>query len=283
MFARSFFAAVANYVESEETDMTNISVQSDPPLSPGQILPTMYDLPSENPTERGLPDDFHYLQAVLLRLTFKPLNWYPDLVFSGCDLNLYYYGKNPNWYKRPDWFGVVGVPPLYEGRELRLSYVVWQEEAAPLVVVELLSPGTEDDDLGKKVRELGKPPTKWEVYERILRVPYYVVFSRYTNEMQVFCLTGDRYQPAELTDGRLSIPSIELSLGLWQGSFQGIDRLWLRWMTLDGNLILTPEEEAATAKQEAADAKQEAADAKEENDRLKARLRELGVDPDEVS
>jgi hypothetical protein len=94
--------------------------------------------------------------------------------------------------------------------------------------------------------------------------------------MQPFCLVGDRYQPAELTDGRLLIPSIELSLGLWQGSFQGIDRLWLRWMTLDGNLILTPEEEAAAAKQEAADAK-------EENDRLKARLRELGIDPDEVS
>ena len=241
--------------------MTNISIQSDPPLSPGQTLPTMYDLPSENPEEPGLPDDFHYLQAVLLRLTFKPLNWYPDLVFSGCDLNLYYNPKHPNWYKRPDWFGVVGVPPLYEGRDLRLSYVVWQEEADPLVIVELLSPDTEDEDLGKKVRELGKPNTKWEAYERILRVPYYVVFSRYTNQMQAFCLVGDRYQPAKLRNGRLSIPSIELSLGLWQGSYSNINRLWLRWMTLDGNLILTPEEEAGAAKQEAADAKQEAADA----------------------
>jgi hypothetical protein len=133
------------------------------------------------------------------------------------------------------------------------------------------------------VRELGKPPTKWEVYERILRVPYYVVFSRYTNEMQAFCLTGDRYQPAELTDGRLLIPSIELSLGLWQGSYSNIDRLWLRWMTLDGNLILTPEEEAATAQKRATNAEQRATEAQQENDRLKARLRELGIDPDEVS
>ncbi|MDY6804066.1 MAG: Uma2 family endonuclease [Cyanobacteriota bacterium] len=247
--------------------MTNLSVQSDPPLSARQTLPTMYDLPSENPEEPGLPDDFHYLQAALLRLTFMPGNWYPDLVFSGCDLNLYYNVNHPSWYKRPDWFGVVGVPPLYQGRDLRLSYVVWQEEVPPLVVVELLSPGTEDDDLGQKVRSGGKPNTKWEVYERVLRVPYYVVFSRYTNKMQAFCLAGDRYEPTKLTDGRLSIPSIELSLGLWQGSYSNIDRLWLRWMTLDGNLILTPEEEAAAAKQE--------------NDRLKARLRELGIDPDE--
>ena len=256
--------------------MTNLSVQSDPPLSAGQTLPTMYDLPSENPEEPGLPDEYHSLQPEFLRLTFKPRNWYPNRLFCGSDINLYYDVKHPNWYKRPDWFGVVGVSRLYEERELRLSYVVWQEGVDPLVVVELLSPGTEDDDLGKKVRELGKPNTKWEVYERILRVPYYVAFNRYTNEMQPFCLVGDRYQPAELRNGRLLIPSIELSLGLWQGSFQGIDRLWFRWMTLDGNLILTPEEEAAAAKQEVVDAKQE-------NDRLKARLRELGIDPEELS
>nr|NCR54888.1 Uma2 family endonuclease [Microcystis aeruginosa L211-07] len=31
--------------------------QSDPPLSPRQSLPTMYDLPSDNPLEPGLPDE----------------------------------------------------------------------------------------------------------------------------------------------------------------------------------------------------------------------------------
>jgi hypothetical protein len=29
------------------------------------------------------------------------------------------------WHKRPDWFAVVGVPRLYEERDLRLSYVLW--------------------------------------------------------------------------------------------------------------------------------------------------------------
>jgi len=52
--------------------------------------------------------------------------------------------------KRPDF--VVGVPRLYDETDLRLSYVIWQEGVDPLVVVELLSPGTEEEDLGENVR-----------------------------------------------------------------------------------------------------------------------------------
>ncbi|MEQ9233616.1 hypothetical protein [Coleofasciculus sp. E2-BRE-01] len=51
-------------------------------------------------------------------------------------------------------------------------------------------------------------------------------------------------------------------------SFRGINRLWLRWMTLEGELILTPEEEAVAERERA--------------ERLAARLRELGVEPDDV-
>ncbi|MGD1712653.1 Uma2 family endonuclease [Dapis sp. BLCC M172] len=256
--------------------MTNISVQYEPPLPAKETLPTMYDLPSEDPEEAGLPDQFHYFQPELLRQTFQPPNKNPDRLFCGSDMNLYYDVKHPNWYKRPDWFAVVGVPRLYEERDMRLSYVVWQEGVNPLVVVELLSPGTENEDLGETPGKAGKPPTKWEVYESILRVPYYVTFSRYTNQIQAFHLVGDRYQRAELSHGRLLLPSIELSLGLWQGSYSKIDRLWLRWMTLEGNLIPTPEEEAAVAKQRATNAEQRA-------DRLAAKLRELGIDPDKLS
>ena len=36
--------------------------QSDPPRSPRETLPTMYDLPSEFPEEPGLPDEYHDLQ-----------------------------------------------------------------------------------------------------------------------------------------------------------------------------------------------------------------------------
>ncbi|NEQ67546.1 MAG: Uma2 family endonuclease, partial [Symploca sp. SIO2D2] len=284
---------------------------------PRETLPTMYDLPSEDPEEPGLPDEFHFLQPLLLYLTFQPTTWSPELVYAAADLNLYYDPTNPLWYKRPDWFGVVGVPRFYEGKDLRLSYVTWQERANPFVVVELLSPGTEEEDSGKTIRKVKKPPTKWEVYEKILRVPYYVIFSRYTNELQAFQLVGSRYQSINLTNEAIPMPDLGLSLGLWQGSFRDADRQWLRWMTLEGELIPLSSEvaviaqrqaadakqetadakqEAADAKQETADAKQEAADAKQEtadakqeaaNAQLRAqqladRLRELGVNPDEI-
>ncbi|WP_202224945.1 hypothetical protein [Okeania sp. KiyG1] len=84
---------------------------------------------------------------------------------------------------------------------------------------------------------------------------------------------GDRYQRAELNEGRLLLPDIEISLGLWQGSFNSVNRLWLRWMTPEGDLILTPEEKA----------KQRATNAEQRAERLAAKLRELGIDPDQLS
>ncbi|MEL6166210.1 MAG: Uma2 family endonuclease, partial [Cyanobacteria bacterium J06628_3] len=147
--------------------------QTDPPPSPKEVLPTMYNLPSEDPEEPGLPDEFHDFQPQLLRETFQPPNYPLEETFIGTDLNLYYDARNHLWYKRPDWFAVLGASRLYQERDLRLSYVVWQEGIDPTVVVELLSPGTEKEDLGQTLREVNQPPTKWEVYERILRIPYY--------------------------------------------------------------------------------------------------------------
>jgi hypothetical protein len=51
------------------------SLQLDPSRSPQESLsaaglPTMYDLPSEDPEEPGLPDEFHDLQPQLLSRTF---------------------------------------------------------------------------------------------------------------------------------------------------------------------------------------------------------------------
>jgi Uma2 family endonuclease len=276
--------------------MTSLKTQTDLPLSPRQTMPTMYDLPSENPEESGLPDEYHQYQPLLLRSTFKPVNVDPDEIFIGTDINLYYDANHFNWYKRPDWFAVVGVSRLYEGQELRNSYVIWQESISPLIVVELLSPGTEDEDLGRTIQQRGNPPIKWQVYEQILRIPYYIVFSRYTNELQVFRLIAGVYERANLTDGRLLIPQLGLSLGLWSGSFENINRLWLRWFTLSGELILTPSEKIILVEQKAAIAQQEAVMseqkaimaesraklAEEKAQKLAAKLRELNINPDEI-
>lgn len=55
--------------------------QKDPPYAPKELLPTMYDLPSENPQEPGMPDVFHLMQPSLLTETFCPPNYEPDQIF----------------------------------------------------------------------------------------------------------------------------------------------------------------------------------------------------------
>ena len=91
--------------------------QTDPLHFPKKALPTMYDLKSEDPEEPGLPDEFHVFQPQLLRETFRPTTYPRDRVFIASDLNLYYDVRHTGWYKRPDWFAVVGVDRLYEKRE----------------------------------------------------------------------------------------------------------------------------------------------------------------------
>ncbi len=76
-------------------------------------------------------------------------------------------------------------------------------------------------------------------------------------------------------DGRLLMPELGLSLGIWQGEFRNINRLWLRWFSLEGELIPVPEEEAIAAKQEAVEAQIRV-------EQLAERLRQLGINPDEI-
>ena len=267
------------------------------PESPpeGRPLPSMYDLPSENPEDPGLPDEFHYYQPQLLRETFFPPDYGRDQVFIGTDINLYYDLDHPLWYKRPDWFAVLGQTRLYEQRELRLSYVAWQERLSPYVVVELLSPGTEDEDLGRSLWDVEKPPTKWIVYERILKVPYYLVFSRYTRELQAFGRVSGTYRPLVLENGKLWLPEARLGLGIWEGVYEGVHGHWLRWMDERNEWLPSRSEERdrqkhrADRENERADREQQRADHERQRadherqraERLEAQLRALGIEPEE--
>lgn len=247
--------------------------QSEPPRPPKEVLPTMYDLPSDkNPEEPGL-DEFHLLQSQLLSETFAPSNYSPDEIFTAIDLNLYYDVHHPLRYKRPDWFAVVGHSRLYEQRDSRLSYVIWQEGVAPIVVVELISPGTEREDLGQTLRGSDRPATKWEVYEQILRVPYYIVYDRYRHEVQFFQLQGSHYVRATPVDLKFWIEDLQLGLGLWEGTYRGIERSWLRWYDAEGNWIPLERELTERERQRAERERQKA-------ERLMAQLRSLGVEPE---
>jgi Uma2 family endonuclease len=224
-------------------------------------LPTMYDLPSEDPEEPGLPDEFHDLQPQLLSATLRLTDVKKNRIFTGTDLNLYYDLEHLNWYKRPDWFMVLDVPRLYDERDMRMSYVMWDEGVSPSVIVELLSEGTDKEDLGLTKPKLGKAPTKWTVYEQILKTPYYIIYDRHKDILRAYRLTNERYQAIEIEGEQIWMPELKTGLGLWQGDYQGITRKWLRWLDTDGNWIPTPEEKVA---------------------RLEQRLRAMGIDPEEA-
>ena len=243
--------------------------QVDPPRSPRETLPTMYDLPSENPEEPGLPDEFHDLQPQLLSRTLRLSHCTRDNYFTASDLNLYYDVNHPLWYKRPDWFLAVDTPRLYEGQDLRRSYVVWQEGKSPYVVIEFLSPGTEVEDLGRfhnktskvaKVesatptvqprdngleRTVTKPPAKLEVYERYLRVPHYLVYNRHTKQLRYFKLYGGNYQEQTPNPENpiVWLDDLEIGLGIWEGVFEGVPSYWLRWCDRVGKWLLTDTEQ----------------------------------------
>ena len=256
--------------------------QSDPPRSPRETLPTMYDLPSEFPEEPGLPDEYHDLQPQLLSRTLALVDYSRDEWFTGSDLNVYYDVHHPLWHKRPDWFLAVGVPRLYEGRELRRSYVAWQEGEPPTVVVEFLSPTTEQEDLGRFYREgdrvaEGEPapaladtaatPSKLLVYERYLKVAHYIVYNLYTQCLRYFKLVGRCYEEQPMSEGAVAIwlSDLQIGLGIWEGEFEHVWGHWLRWCAADGSWLLTDTEQQ-----------------RQRADRLAERLRALGVDPDEA-
>ena len=82
-----------------------------------------------------------------------------------------------------------------------------------------------------------------------------------------------KIQPNE--HGHYPIAPLAVELGLWQGSYlNNPEQLWLRWWDLDGNLLLVGQEEAQLQKLRAEKAEVKAA-------QLAARLRAMGIDPND--
>lgn len=266
-------------------------------------LPTMYDLPSEFPDEPGLPDEFHDLQPQLLSRTLQLREYAADNLFTGSDLNVYYDLEHTIWHKRPDWFLAVGVPRIYdESQTPRRSYVVWQEQQVPTVVVEFLSLNTERQDLGRFYGKADKipddliaqspgvipqlltaearankttPPDKFVVYEQYLKVPHYIVYSRYTGRLRYFKHNGIVFEEQPVERGQVPaiwLKDLGIGLALWDDYFEGLPGPWLRWCDSTGNWMLT-DTERAQANAEHAQAKVA---------RLAEKLRELGVDPSQI-
>ncbi|MDZ8189024.1 MAG: Uma2 family endonuclease [Nostoc sp. ChiSLP02] len=140
-------------------------------------------------------------------------------------------------FKGPDFFVVLGVP-----KGERKSWVVWEEEKAPDVVIELLSESTAADKNEKKL-----------IYQNQMRVPEYFWYDPFNpDDWAGFSIQQRVYQPLAVSDrNQLVSESLGLALQRWQGNYKGIEATWLRWATLEGELLLTPEElERQRAEQE---------------------------------
>lgn len=66
-----------------------------------------------------------------------------------------------------------------------------------------------------------------------------------------------------------------VELGIWQGRYDEMELPWLRWWDNRGNLLLTGEERSQLLASQLAQEQQRA-------ERLAERLRQMGVNPDEV-
>ena len=89
---------------------------------------------------------------------------------------------------------------------------------------------------------------------------------------------GRRYQ--EISENWLE--HIELGLTLWEGEFEGRQDTWLRWCYQDGTVLPTGDERAQTAEQQVEDEKQQKEQALSRAELLAEKLREMGVNPDDL-
>jgi Uma2 family endonuclease len=194
--------------------------------------------------------------------------------YVGGNMFIYYSStqvKNQD-FRGPDFFVVLDV----EGTRSRQGWVVWEEEGRyPDVIVELMSPSTAKVDLGPKK----------QLYDRVFKTQDYFVYNPFDAGSLQGWHRSNAYQDITPDErGWLWCETLGLWLGTWTGTIDRETLTWLRFYDAEGTLVPLPEEAAqqqANAEQELANVEKERANAERlKAERLAARLRELGEDPD---
>jgi len=191
-------------------------------------------------------------QSILLTDSLGPVlaKIHPDGEYAiGQDCGIYWRETEPpeQGAEAPDWFYVPNVPPLLDG-QIRRSYVLWREFITPLIVLEFASGnGDEERDrtpLAQAIQNRRRPGKFW-VYEQIMRIPYYGIYTIKTNRLEVYHLRNLSYHLLEPNErGHYQIEPLQVELGLWLGNYQNQHQLWLRWWDFEGNLLLIGSERA---------------------------------------
>ena len=200
---------------------------------------------------------------LLLRMVDLLKNAFPNAYVSG-NICLYYEQGNPKKMISPDSLLCRSQPPAQ-----KRIYRAWTEHAQLDLVMEFSSFGTKRIDHSKKK----------QIYEQILKVPYYVIFDPHAVYLNVFALKEGHYQLIEAeVEGRCFLTNLGIQIAIENGNS-------LRLFDMQGSPILTGEErEAQRAEQEAQRAEQEAQRAEQEAQktmRLEQELRQQKEQADE--
>ncbi|OCQ97029.1 hypothetical protein BCD64_15695 [Nostoc sp. MBR 210] len=227
-------------------------------LPSAEELPDSDETPVDNELQELIPG---LLKAILLILWSERMDW-----FFGVDMGIYYHPDEPPIV--PDGFLSLGVERFYD-EELRPSYVLWDENVLPTLVLEVVSPNYRKE-YSDKLKE----------YEA-LGVIYYVIYSsrrRRKPRLEVHKLVNGKY---ELQSGNpVWLAEIGLGIGCERGNYSGVTREWLYWYDEEGNRYPTPAEQVKQAQQRAELAEQQVQQEAQRAQKLAEQLRALGIDPD---
>ena len=184
------------------------------------LMPDCTELLSDEPE---MESSLHYTQLLILVTCLEWLWRDQEDFFIGANLSIYYSRqqlKNRD-FRGPDFFLVKNTE-----KRPRASWVIWEEDGKyPNLIIELLSDSTAKVDRGLKK----------ELYQTRFRTPEYFWFSPNTLELVGWRLVGNEYE------------SISPSENGWYwsqelGLYLGVLESRLRYFTVEGRLILTPEE-----------------------------------------
>ena len=241
-------------------------------------LPTAAELPhtDDRPVESDLQSKIANLLRDVLYLIWGSRNdW-----FFGIDIGLYYDPYAPSIASiAPDGFLSLGVEGDKGGENLRPSYVIWEENGViPILAIEVVSrtPGSEYKRKKKEYAKIG--------------IKYYVIYAplrRRKPRFTIYQLEKGQYRP--LQQNPVWLPEVGLAIGTGIGTYQRTTREWLYWYDEGGSRYPTQEEARLRAEQAQLRAEQARLAAEEQATKLaaqaeqwKAKLIELGIDPDNL-
>ncbi len=230
-------------------------------LPSSEELPDSDDTPVDNQLQHLIPG---LLESILALIWSQRWDW-----FFGVDMGVYYDPNKPAIV--PDGFLSLGIPRFID-EGLRPSYVLWEEQKLPTLVLEVVS---------QTYRE--EYTTKKEMYAQELGILYYVVYNpqrKRKESLEVYKLVNGEY--ILIPGNPVWLPEIGLGIGKEKGTYQGITREWLYWFDEPGKRFLTPEERIQKSEEKLLQAEKGRLESEQKALKLTEMLKSLGVNPESL-